>query len=400
MNIRTATVSILSALAWAVSASGQSSVRLPAPYHTPSATNAPKVVPQPDGARLQVPQGFHVEQFSSGFQKPRIMLLAPGGEVLVADSAPKGGVFVVVDKNKDGKADSDPKPLIQGLDRPYGMAWWKNYLYVAEPTSLKRYRFDAKNLSAGSAEELITFPESFGKGHWTRSITFDPKGEKLYLEIGSGSNASPDDDERRATVLECTPEAKNCTIFASGLRNATTIAFRPGTTELWASVQERDGLGDDLVPDYFARVQRGGFYGWPWAYYGPNEDPRNAGKRPDLVKKTVVPDVNLGAHTAVIDWKFYTGKQFPAKYRGGAFFALRGSSNRSKRVGYSVVFLPFDRSGKPAAAQPEDFLTGWMVSPDAREVWGRPTGILEMRDGSLLVSEDGGNRIWRISYKN
>jgi glucose/arabinose dehydrogenase len=340
-----------------------------------------------------------VEQFASGFQKPRIMLTGPGGEILVADSAPKaGGVFVITDKNKDGKADGDPRPLIAGLDRPYGLAWWKEYLYVAEPTSVKRYPFYPKKMSVGQAEEVIAFPASFEKGHWTRSITFDGRGEKLYIDVGSGSNAAPDDDERRATILECSPDGKNCGIYASGVRNATTIAFRPGTDELWASVQERDGLGDDLVPDFFTKVQRGGFYGWPWAYYGPNEDPRNAGKRPDLVKKTIVPDVSLGSHTAVIDWKFYTGKQFPAKYRNGVFFALRGSSNRAKRVGYSVVFLPFDRSGKPAGPV-EDFMTGWLLSPDSREVWGRPTGILELRDGSLLVSDDGGNRIWRISYK-
>jgi glucose/arabinose dehydrogenase len=372
-------------------ACAQSVPKLPPPYHTPSASNGAKVVPQ----------GFNVEEFASGFQKPRIMLAGPGGEILVADSAPapKGAVYLLTDKDKNGKADAERKALIEGLDRPYGMAWWKGYLYVAEPTALKRYRYDAKSASVGQAEELISLPADFGKaGHWTRSIAFDAKGQKLYFEIGSGSNAAPDADERRATILECTPEGKDCTIFASGLRNATTIAFRPGTDELWASVQERDGLGDDLVPDFFTKVQRGGFYGWPWAYYGPNEDPRNAGKRPDLVQKTIVPDVSLGAHTAVIDWKFYTGKQFPAKYRGGAFFALRGSSNRSKRVGYSVVFLPFDRSGKPAG-QPEDFLTGWMLSPDSREVWGRPTGILEMPDGSLLVSEDGGNRIYRVSYK-
>lgn len=396
--IRNAAATLIAVLVCGALAPGQSSPGLPAPYHTPNSSNAPKVIQRPDGARLQVPAGFHVEEFASGFQKPRIMVTAPGGEVLIADSVAKGGVFILTDRNKDGKADSDRKPLIEGLDRPYGMAWWKEYLYVAEPTSIKRYKFDAKNVSVGAAEEVLSFPAGFEKGHWTRSITFDAKGQKLYVDVGSGSNASPDDDERRATILECGTDGKGCVIYASGLRNATTIAFRPGTSELWATVQERDGLGDDLVPDFFTKVQRGGFYGWPWAYYGPNEDPRNAGKRPDLVKKTIVPDVNLGAHAAVIDWKFYTGKQFPQKYRNGVFFALRGSSNRSKRVGYTVAFLPFDRSGKPAGPV-EDFLKGWMLSPDSREVWGRPTGVLELKDGSLLVSDDGGNRVWRISYK-
>jgi glucose/arabinose dehydrogenase len=370
--------------------------RLPQPYHTPSASNAAKVVPKPEGAQFKVPEGFSVSEFAAGFEKPRIMLIAPNGEILVADSAPKGSVAVLVDKDRDGKADGAPTKLIEGLDRPYGIAWWKDYLYVAEPTSLKRYKFDAKNVSVGKGEEVVSL-QGFDKGHWTRSITFDPKGEKLYLNVGSGSNASPDSDERRATVLECNPDGSNCQIFAAGLRNATTIAFRPGSQHLWASVQERDGLGDDLVPDFFTLVQKGGFYGWPWAYYGPNEDPRNAGQKPELVKKTIVPDVSLGAHTAVIDWKFYTGKQFPQRYRNGVFFAFRGSSNRAKRVGYSVAFLPF-KGGKPAGPV-EEFLTGWMISPDQREVWGRPTGVLEMRDGSLLISEDGGNKIWRVAYK-
>jgi glucose/arabinose dehydrogenase len=237
----------------------------------------------------------------------------------------------------------------------------------------------------------------FGKGHWTRSLTFDPKGEKLYLGIGSASNVDAGEPERRAAILRCNPDGSSCEIFASGTRNPTSIYFQPGTNTLWASIQERDGLGDDLVPDYFTHIQQGGFYGWPYAYFGPNEDPRNKGKRPDLVKKAIVPDVSLGAHTAVIDWKFYTGNQFPAKYQGGAFLALHGSWNRAKRVGQSVVFVPF-KDGKPAG-QPEDVLTGWMLGPDKREVWGRPTGIMVMKDGSLLVSDDGGNKIWRISYK-
>lgn len=380
------------ALAWQ-----ESSVKLPPPYQTPNANNGPKIVEHPDGVRLQVPQGFTVEEFANGFEKPRIMISAPGGEILVTDSVAKGSVVVLTDKDNDGKADSGRKKLIEGLDRPYGMAWWKDYLYVAEPTSLKRYKFDKHNVTVGQGEEVVSLA-GFDKGHWTRSVTFDAKGEKLYLNVGSGSNASPDSDERRATILECTPEGKNCQIFAAGLRNATGIYFRPGTAQLWASVQERDGLGDDLVPDFFTQVQRGGFYGWPWAYFGPNEDPRNAGQKPELVKKTIVPDVSLGAHTAVIDWKFYTGKQFPEKYRGGAFFALRGSSNRAKRVGYSVAFLPFGRNNKPSGPV-ESFLTGWMLAPDQREVWGRPTGVLQTKEGSLLVSDDGGNRIWRISYK-
>ena len=375
---------------------GAAEVKLPEPFATPSVTNRPQVIARPDGAQLQVPQGFQIEEFASGFERPRIMLYAPGGEILLTDSIPNGRVSVLTDKNGDFKADEQRKVLIEGLDRPYGMAFWKNYLYVAETTSLKRYPYDAKAVSVGKGEEVVPMHE-FGKGHWTRTVAFDPKGDKMYLGIGSESNVSPGEHERRAAILRCNPDGSGCELFAAGTRNPTSIGFYPGTNTLWASVQERDALGDDLVPDYFTSIQQGGFYGWPYAYFGPNEDPRNKGQKPDLVKKTVTPDVSLGAHVAVIDWKFYTGKQFPARYQGGAFLALHGSWNRSKRVGQSVVFIPF-KGGKPAG-QPEEFLTGWMLGPDRREVWGRPTGIMQMKDGSLLVSDDGGNKIWRISYK-
>jgi glucose/arabinose dehydrogenase len=371
-------------------------VKLPAPFHTPSVTNGPKVVEKPAAAELKVPEGFRVTEFASGFEKPRIMLEAPNGDILVAQSIPNGSIVVISDKDKDGKGDSERRKLIEGLDRPYGMTFWKDYIYVAEPTSLKRYKFDKKAVTVGKGEEVLALP-GFDKGHWSRSIAFDEKGEKFYLGVGSGSNAAPDADERRATILQCNPDGKIGEIFAAGLRNCASIGIRPGTNELWTSVQERDGLGDGLVPDFFTHVEKGGFYGWPYAYFGANEDPRNAGQKPELVKKTLVPDVSLGAHMSVLDWKFYTGKRFPAKYRGGAFFAFHGSSNRSQRIGYSVGFLPFDKNGKPAA-NVETFMSGWMLAPDQREVWGRPTGITQLRDGSLLVSEDGNHKIWHITY--
>ena len=363
-------------------------VKLPAPFHTPNSTNRAQIVARPESAQLRVPQGFSVAEFASGLEKPRIMLEAPGGQILVSEWIADGRITAL--------SGADRKVLIKGLDKPYGMAFWKNYLYVAEATSLKRYKFDGKALTAGPGEEIVSWKD-YTKGHVTRTLAFDKKGRKLYIGIGSESNADPGGPERRAAIWKCNPDGSGCETFASGLRNPTTIAFYPGTDELWASVQERDGLGDDLVPDFFTHIQPGGFYGWPYAYFGPNEDPRNKGQRPDLVAKTITPDLSLGAHTAVIDWEFYTGKQFPASYKGGAFFALHGSSNRGKRVGYSVVFVPF-KNGKPAG-QPKDFLTGWMLGEDKREVWGRPTGVTMTRDGGLLVSDDGGNRIWRVSYK-
>jgi glucose/arabinose dehydrogenase len=383
---------VAAVLAWQQSAR----VKLPPPFHTESSTNRPQVISRPGGAQLQLPAGFQIDDFATGFQRPRIMLYGPSGEILLTDTVPNGTVTILFDKNKDFKADDERKKLIEGLDRPYGIVWWKDYLYVAEATSVKRYKYDAKNMSVGKGEQVVAMPD-FDKGHTTRTIAFDPKGEKMYLGVGSGSNVDVGEPKERAAINRYNPDGSGHEIFAAGTRNPTTIGFYPGSNTLWASVQERDGLGDDLVPDYFTHIEQGGFYGWPYAYFGPNEDPRNKGKAPDLVKKTIVPDVSLRAHTAVIDWKFYTGKQFPQKYQGGAFLALHGSWNRSKRTGYSVAFIPF-KGGKPAG-DPEDFLTGFMLSPDKREVWGRPTGIFIMNDGSLLVSDDGGNKIWRISYK-
>jgi glucose/arabinose dehydrogenase len=363
-------------------------VKLPAPYHTPSATNGPKVIPQPDGRQLSVPDGFRVEEFAGGFQKPRYMIQLPGGTVLVTDSVAKGSVYAI-------GADRSKKPLLTGLDRPFGMALWKDYLYVSEAEAIKRYKFNAKTMEIGAAETVVPLT-GYGKGHWTRSLVFDRKGQKLYVSVGSGSNVDAGDPKDRAAVNVYNPDGSGHEILASGLRNPVSIRWNPVGGKLWSTVQERDALGDDLVPDFFTEVKPGGFYGWPYAYIGPNEEPRRKGESPELVKKTIEPDVLLPAHVAVMDFIFYTGKQFPAKYRNGAFLAYRGSSNRSKRVGYSVVFVPF-KGGKPAGP-PEDFLTGWMMGADQREVWGRPVGLLQMADGSLLVSEDGNNKIYRISH--
>jgi glucose/arabinose dehydrogenase len=365
-------------------------VDLPPPFHSPSANNRPKVIPQPGGAQLQVPKGFTVQEFASGFERPRFMMLGPSMEILLTEMVNKGTVYVLTNYGKDRKK------LIEGLDRPYGMAMWKDYLYVAEATALKRYKYDAKAMTAGAGEVVVPMPD-FAKGHVTRTVLFDRKGEKLYLTIGSASNVDAGEPAPRAAINRYNPDGSGHEIFASGTRNPVGLRWYPGTDTLWSSVQERDHIGDDLVPDYFTSIKQGGFYGWPYSYIGPNEDPRRKGEKPDLVAKTIVPDVVLGAHVAVLDFVFYQGKQFPAKYRGGAFLALHGSWNRAKRVGYSLAFVPF-KGGKPAGKQ-EDFLTGWMLSPDSPEVWGCPVGLLELPDGSLLLTDDGGNKIWRISFK-
>jgi glucose/arabinose dehydrogenase len=364
--------------------------KLPAPYHTPSVSNPPKVVPQPDGRQLTVPAGFTVSEYASGFTKPRIMLELPSGAVLVTDSVPGGKVIALTNKGKDRR------DLITGLAKPFGLAWFEGNLYVSEDEAIKRYKLDDKTLTIGPGETVVSL-KGYNKGHWTRSIAIDAKARKIYVSVGSGSNVDPGDPENRAAINVYNLDGTGAEIFATGLRNPVTIKFNPVSKELWTSVQERDGLGDDLVPDFLTSVKKGAFYGWPYAYIGPNEEPRNKGQAPEKVAKTVVPDVLLGAHVSAMDFLFYTGKSFPAKYRNGVFLAQRGSGNRSKRVGYNVVFIPF-QGGKPAGA-PEEFLGGWMMDAGQKEVWGRPVGLAQLADGSLLVSEDGNNKIWRISYK-
>ena len=361
---------------------------LPAPNPAGQVSNPAKLVPQPAGKTLTVPAGFAVSEYASGFQKPRDILQLPGGTILVTESVAKGGVFIV-------NNDKDRKPFIAGLDRPFGMAFHDGYLYVAEAEAVKRFKIDLRALSAGPAEKIVDLT-GYGKGHWTRSLAVDAKAKKLYVSVGSGSNVDLGDPPNRNAVNVYTLDGSSPEIFATGLRNPVSIRFQPESKRLWTTVQERDGLGDELAPDYFTEVKKGAFYGWPFAYIGPNEEPRHKGVNPEAVKKTVEPDVLLGAHVSAMSFAFYTGKAFPAKYRNGAFIALRGSSGRTKRVGYSIVFQAF-KGGKPVG-QLENFLTGFMLGEDAKEVWGRPVGVAELADGSLLLSEDGNNRIWRIAY--
>jgi len=330
--------------------------------------------------------------WAEDFNTPRFMMLGPSNEILLADSAnpPNGTIYVF-----PGQDETKRRKLIEGLNKPYGLAMLNGYLYVGEPDSIKRFKYDAKAMTAGPGEEVISL-KGQGTHHWTRSLLFDRQGKKLYVGVGSGSNSSPGEDPRRAAINRYSVDGSGHEIFAAGTRNPIGLRWYPGTETLWAAVQERDDLGDDLVPDYFTHIQQGGFYGWPFAYIGPHEYPTNKGLAPDLVAKTLVPDVLLGAHVAVLDFIFYTGRQFPAEYQGGAFLAWHGSWNRSKRVGQSIAFVPF-KDGKPSGP-PREVVTGWMLGPDKQEVWGRPVGLLQLPDGSLLVSEDGNKRIWHLSY--
>jgi len=362
---------------------------LPPPNPAGQVSNAPKVIPQPAGKNLTVPAGFTAVEYASGFQKPRDMVQLPGGTVLVSESIPKGGVFLV----NDEKAR---KPLIEGLDRPFGMAFQDGYLYVSEAEAIKRFKVELPAVSVGPAEKIVDL-KGYGKGHWTRSLAIDGKARKLYVSVGSGSNVDLGDPANRNAVNVYNLDGSSPEIFATGLRNPVAIRFQPESKRLWTTVQERDGLGDELAPDFFTEVKKGAFYGWPYAYIGPNEEPRHKGVNPEAVKKTIEPDILLGAHVSVMSFAFYTGKMFPARYRNGAFIALRGSSGRAKRVGYSMVFQAF-KGGRPVG-QPEPFLTGFMLGEDVKEVWGRPVGVLQLADGSLLLSEDGNNKIWRVSYK-
>ena len=360
---------------------------LPAPFHTPSAVNPPKIIERPQGAEFNLPPGFAIEEYLAGFDWPRFMLHGKHGEIFLSDQG--GGVVYVI---KDRKA----VPLIRSLDRPYGLALYKDWLYVAEASSVKRYRYDATASIVGKGEEIIPLKQH-ATGHITRTIVFDEEGEKLYLTVGSNSNVNTGESPIRAAISRYNPDGTAHELFATGIRNPVGLRWYPGTHDLWATSHERDGLGDDLAPDYLTRVQQKGFYGWPYAYTGPHEDPRHKGKAPEMVQKTLYPTVLLGSHVGVLDFIFYTGHQFPEKYRGGAFIALHGSWNRSKRVGYKIVFVPFKDT--MAITGPQDFLSGWMLAPDRVEVWGRPVGLIQMPDGSLLISDDGAGKIWRVSYR-
>ncbi|HUQ89991.1 MAG TPA: PQQ-dependent sugar dehydrogenase [Vicinamibacterales bacterium] len=362
---------------------------LPEPFATPSVRNNPTVVPRPEGASIAAPPGFIVEEFMDfAGMRPRFMMLGPGNEILISDTSGNGSVFVI----KDGVRTA----IIEKLDRPYGLALKGDQLYVAEPTSVKVYTYDARTMRVTSpGKEIIALP-GMNTGHTTRTLAFNRDGSKLYLSVGSQSNINLGEDPMRAAVHRFNPDGTGHETIATGLRNAVGMRFYPGTDDLWVTVHERDELGDDLAPDYATKIEPGGFYGWPIAYIGPHAEPRHKDVDMKKVESTLYPDVILGGHVGPLDIAFYTGKMFPAKYQGGMFVALHGSWNRSQRQGYKIAFIPF--KNRMASAGPEDFVSGWMLAPDKKEVWGRPVGLLQMPDGSLLVSDDGGRKLWRISY--
>lgn len=360
------------------------------------AVNPPRTVPRPEGAKLTLPPGFEISVFSEGeLTRPRWMALAPNGDVFVAESH-EGRITILRDTNGDGRSD-ERHVFAAGLMQPFGMAFWRDYLYVGNTNAVVRFKYKPGQTKAeGEPEKIADLPGRGYREHWTRNVLFSPDGSKLYVSVGSQTNVDVEEEPMRAAITELNPDGSGKKIYATGTRNPIGMAFYPGTRTLWAAIQERDRIGDDLVPDYVTSIKEGGFYGWPFCYVGQNEDPRRKGERPDLVKKAIVPDVLIQAHSAVLGLLFYQGAMFPAEYRGDAFVALHGSWNRTRRTGYKIVRIRF-KNGKPIGGY-EDFVVGWMLGETSREVWGRPVGLLALKDGSMLITDDDGNRIWRVSY--
>jgi glucose/arabinose dehydrogenase len=359
--------------------------------------NFPNIVWQPEDAVLRVPPGFAVAMFAGNLRGLRAIVEASNGDVLVAESW-KGRVVLLRDANRDGRIGSDERyVLLENLQRPSGLALSRTHLYVGQTGRITRYAYRAGQTSIAAAGEKLGDLPPFGyRAHWTRYLALSPDQKKLYVAVGSQTNNDVEPDPRRGTILEIDLATNASRIYASGLRNATGLAFQPGTKQLWTTCNERDELGDDLPPDFVTAVREGGFYGWPYAYIGPHPDPVHGSKRPDLVAATLTPDVLIEAHSAALGMAFYDGTMFPKEYRGDAFVALHGSWNRARRTGYKVIRVRF-RDGK-ATGEYEDFLTGFMLGEDNADVWGRPVNVSVLRDGSLLVGDDGGGKIWRVTW--
>ena len=397
---------------------------LPAPYATASSTNFSKVVGWKDLETPLAPNGFQVEKFADGFQHPRWIYVADNGDIFIAESntilkgiKKIGAKFarkiktqhigesanrIILIRDDQNGGPKKKYVYLQNLNQPFGMLIIGDHFYVGNTDALMVFDYEPGDTSITTAGVKLTdLPAGKYNRHWTRNIISNEKKDKIYIGIGSGSNVAEnglDNEKGRAEILEVNLDGSGQQTYAGGLRNPVGMGWAPGTQTLWVAVNERDELGDELVPDYFTSVKKGGFYGWPYSYYGQHPDPRmKETPRPDLVEKTLVPDIPLGSHTASLGMVFYTKQSFPEHYRDGAFITQHGSWNRSVISGYKVVFIPF-HDGKPSGPV-EDFLTGFITDLAKSEVHGRPVGIALLQDGSMLVSDDVSNIIWRISYK-
>lgn len=375
-------------------------LKLPPPYATRSVANPPSIVPWPKGKMPVAPPGFEVSLFAEDLDHPRTIDVLPNGDVLVMESLRQAGSRIILfrDPQKNGKP-SVRRVFLRRLNMAFGMELIGNRFYVGNTDSIVVFPYNPGDEQIRrQPEKILDLP---GGGHYTRNVIADPAGKKLYVSVGSATNVDEqridEKDPRRAAILQINPDGSGMRVFASGLRNPVGMDWEPKTKILWTVVNERDGLGDELVPDYLTSVREGAFYGWPYSYFGQNEDPRKKGQRPDLVAKAIKPDYALGSHVAPLGLVFYRGRSFPPRYHGGAFIGMHGSWNRSTLVGYKVAFVPF-RDGKPSGDL-EDFLTGFTVGPRSSEVYGRPVGVAVWTDGSLLVSDDGAGKIWRVSTK-
>ncbi|MGB2623304.1 MAG: sorbosone dehydrogenase family protein [Candidatus Acidiferrum sp.] len=367
--------------------------QLPAPYSTKSAGNGPERDSPPEGFLPTVPKGFRINVFAADFKTPRWMAVAPDGDIFLAENG-ADQVDILRDPHDTGGAQ-EREVFASGLTRPFGIAFHEDYVYVGDTNELVRFKYDPKTSKRlGEAEHLMDLPSG---GHSTRSVAIAPDGKHLFVSVGSGSNIDVGEPPIRAAITICDLDGKNARLYATGLRNPVGLAIEPVTGDVWTSVNERDELGDNLPPDYFTSVRDGGFYGWPYSYIGSNVDPRVKPQKPELVARAIIPDVLLGAHVAPLQFAFYTGKQFPESYWGGAFIAEHGSWNRASRAGYQVAFVAF-KDGKPSA-DPVPFMTGLVPNPKGPDVYGRPVGVAVAPDGSLLVADDGAGKIYRISVE-
>jgi glucose/arabinose dehydrogenase len=385
----------------------------------PDFNNPPTVVDRPEGVMPQVPRGFEVEEFASGLDTPRVMRVAPNGDVFLSESGAGRVLVFAADAEADGGLSAEPEVFTEGLDRPFGIAFYPQddpeFVYVAAADQVVRYPYSVGDREAAGPAEVI-IEDIPTERHWTRDLAVAPDGEHLFVSIGSASNvagAMPEeppvsvdaweaehgrgaawgDEEDRAVVRVFDPEGQDVRNYATGLRNCSGMTIQPETEELWCTGNERDHLGANVVPDFLTTVQDEGFYGWPWFYTGGFEDPAHAGERPDLQDEVIAPDVLIQAHSSTLQVQFYDGDAFPDKYQDDAFATLRGSWNREIRTGYKVIRAVME-DGK-ATGEYVDFMTGFALDED--EVYGRPTGITVTQDGSLLVSEDANGTIYRVS---